>query len=73
MKATGTAETWAIRFMFPPHFLDCGTHQFRRIIWAVALRNPFTFAFQPGARLVINDVGQRTQEEINDDVAVWCM
>jgi glucose/arabinose dehydrogenase len=39
-------------------------------IWAVGLRNPFTFGFQPGTgRLFINDVGQNTWEEINDGVA----
>src|ERR1044071_5289404 len=37
-----------------------------RSIWALGLRNPFTFAFQPGTgRLFINDVGQDTWEEIN--------
>jgi glucose/arabinose dehydrogenase len=41
-----------------------------RAIWAVGLRNPFTFAFQPGtARLFINDVGASTWEEINNGVA----
>src|SRR3984893_7331863 len=41
-----------------------------RAIWAVGLRNPFTFAFQPGTtRLFINDVGQSTWEEINDGIA----
>ena len=41
-----------------------------RAIWAVGLRNPFTFAFQPGTtRLLINDVGQSTWEEINDGIA----
>jgi glucose/arabinose dehydrogenase len=41
-----------------------------RAIWALGLRNPFTFAFQPGTtRLFINDVGQSTWEEINDGVA----
>jgi glucose/arabinose dehydrogenase len=36
-------------------------------IWARGLRNPFTFAFQPGTgRMFINDVGQNTWEEIND-------
>ena len=35
-------------------------------VWAYGLRNPFTFAFQPGtARMHINDVGQNTWEEIN--------
>jgi len=37
-----------------------------RAIWALGLRNPFTFAFQPGTgRLHINDVGQDLWEEIN--------
>ncbi len=41
-----------------------------RAIWALGLRNPFTFAFQPNTtRLFINDVGQSTWEEINDGVA----
>jgi glucose/arabinose dehydrogenase len=37
-----------------------------RAIWARGLRNPFTFAVQPGSgRIHINDVGQNTWEEIN--------
>jgi glucose/arabinose dehydrogenase len=41
-----------------------------RAIWAYGLRNPFTFAFQPGTeRMFINDVGQATWEEINDGIA----
>jgi len=41
-----------------------------RSIWAFGLRNPFTFAFQPGTGLMfINDVGQNTWEEINDGIA----
>jgi glucose/arabinose dehydrogenase len=41
-----------------------------RAIWARGLRNPFTFAFQPGAgRMFINDVGDETWEEINEGVA----
>ncbi len=37
-----------------------------RAIWAVGLRNPFTFTFQQGTgRMHINDVGQNTWEEIN--------
>lgn len=39
-------------------------------IWALGLRNPYTFAFQPGTgRMFINDVGQNTYEEINDGIA----
>lgn len=41
-----------------------------RAIWARGLRNPFTFAFQPGTgRMFINDVGQDTWEEINEGAA----
>lgn len=41
-----------------------------RSIWALGLRNPFTFAFQPGTgRMFINNVGQSTFEEINDGIA----
>ncbi len=37
-----------------------------RLIWARGLRNPFTFAVQPGTGTIfINDVGQITWEEIN--------
>jgi glucose/arabinose dehydrogenase len=37
-----------------------------RAIWAVGLRNPFTFSFQQGTgRLHINDVGQSSTEEVN--------
>jgi len=39
-------------------------------IWALGLRNPFTFSFQRGTgRMFINDVGQSTWEEINDGIA----
>jgi glucose/arabinose dehydrogenase len=40
-----------------------------RAIWALGLRNPFTFAVHPrSGRLFINDVGQSTWEEINEGV-----
>jgi len=42
-----------------------------RSIWAFGLRNPFTFAFQPGTgRMFINDVGQSAWEEINEGIAL---
>lgn len=42
----------------------------RKAIWAMGLRNPFTFSFKPSAgRMFINDVGQSTWEEINDGIA----
>lgn len=41
-----------------------------RAIWAVGLRNPFTFGVQPGTgRILINDVGQGAWEEINEGAA----
>src|SRR5688572_5993540 len=41
-----------------------------RSIWALGLRNPFTFAVEPvSGSLHINDVGQSTWEEINLGVA----
>ena len=40
-----------------------------RTIWALGLRNPFNFAFQPGTgRMLLNDVGEVTWEEINDGI-----
>lgn len=46
------------------------TSGLNRAIWAVGLRNPFTFDFQPGTgRLFLNDVGQSAWEEINDGIA----
>ncbi len=41
-----------------------------RAIWALGLRNPFTFAFEAGTtRFYINDVGQNAWEEIDLGVA----
>ncbi len=50
-------------------FFTTATGQ-NRAIWALGLRNPFTFAFQPGSgRMFINDVGETTWEEINDGIS----
>jgi glucose/arabinose dehydrogenase len=41
-----------------------------RAIWAIGLRNPFTFAFDPVSGLMlVNDVGQSSWEEIDDGLA----
>src|SRR5207248_8483220 len=41
-----------------------------RALWALGLRNPFTFAVQPETgRLFINDVGQDRWEEIDEGFA----
>ena len=38
-----------------------------RAIWAYGLRNPFTFAVQPGTgRIFVNDIGEAGYEEINE-------
>ena len=50
-------------------FYNTATGQ-NRLIWALGLRNPFTFAVQPGTgRIFIDDVGQSTYEEIDDGAA----
>ena len=41
-----------------------------RAIWALGLRNPFSFAIQPStSKMFINDVGEGRWEEINRGVA----
>jgi glucose/arabinose dehydrogenase len=41
-----------------------------RVIWALGLRNPFSFAIQPHkGKVFINDVGEQTWEEINQGAA----
>lgn len=41
-----------------------------RAIWALGLRNPYTFNFQPGTgRIYINDVGEGSWEEVSDGSA----
>jgi glucose/arabinose dehydrogenase len=46
-----------------------GASGLNQAIWAMGLRNPFTFAVQPGSgRIFINDVGENTWEEINDGI-----
>ena len=41
-----------------------------RSIWALGLRNPFSFAVQPGTgRIFINDVGETRWEEVNEGFA----
>ena len=41
-----------------------------RAIWALGLRNPYTFSIKPvTGRMFINDVGQNTWEEIDDGMA----
>ncbi|MDP9418204.1 MAG: PQQ-dependent sugar dehydrogenase, partial [Actinomycetota bacterium] len=50
-------------------FIGRGATGDNRAIWAMGLRNPFTFGFSRGGRLHINDVGQSKWEEINRGIA----
>jgi glucose/arabinose dehydrogenase len=50
-------------------FVDAARGKYRAI-WALGLRNPFTFAVQPGTgRIFVNDVGQDAWEEVDEAVA----
>jgi PKD repeat protein len=50
----------------PPDNPFVGTSGARGEVWALGLRNPFTFAVEPGTgRIHINDVGENRWEEIN--------
>lgn len=50
-----------------PFYNAAGVTGNNRAIWALGLRNPFNFAFQPGTgRMYINDVGKDSYEEINE-------
>lgn len=47
-------------------FYDGDPNDWQGAIWALGLRNPFTFAFQPGTgTMYINEVGELAWEEIN--------
>jgi hypothetical protein len=55
----------------PPNPFDAQTTGKYRAIWAMGLRNPFTFSIRssgdPG--MFVNDVGQVTYEEVNEGLA----
>lgn len=53
--------------LIPPDNPFVGTPGARGEIWALGMRNPFTFAVQPQtARIFVNDVGGARFEEIDD-------
>jgi glucose/arabinose dehydrogenase len=53
-----------------PFYNDPSVTGPNKAIWALGLRNPFTFTFQNGTgRLLLNDVGNTTWEEVNDGIA----
>jgi glucose/arabinose dehydrogenase len=50
-------------------FFSTATGNFRAI-WALGLRNPYTFGIQPGTgRILINDVGADAWEEIDEGIS----
>ncbi|HTL97293.1 MAG TPA: PQQ-dependent sugar dehydrogenase, partial [Holophagaceae bacterium] len=55
-----------------PFYGDASFTGVYKLIWAAGLRNPFTFAVQPGTgRIFLNDVGSsppQAREEINDGI-----
>ena len=55
-----------------PFYSDATFTGVYKLIWAAGLRNPFTFAVQPGTgRIFVNDVGSsppQAREEINDGI-----
>jgi len=54
----------------PPDNPFVGIPGDRGEIWSYGLRNPFTFAIQPGTGLIlVDDVGENTWEEVNVGVA----
>ncbi|HXT22665.1 MAG TPA: PQQ-dependent sugar dehydrogenase [Thermoanaerobaculia bacterium] len=55
------------RFPNDNPFLGQTTGQMRAI-WALGLRNPFTFAFSPSGRMFVNDVGAGAFEEIDEGI-----
>jgi glucose/arabinose dehydrogenase len=51
---------------FPSDNPFVGTTGAHGAIWAYGLRNPYTFAIQPGTgRILVNDVGDKLYDEIN--------
>ncbi len=51
-------------------FYAAGATNQKKAVWALGLRNPFSFDVQPGTgKIYVNDVGQNTYEEINNATA----
>jgi glucose/arabinose dehydrogenase len=63
----GVRDDTTVGHIIPPDNPFVGTAQgINQLIYALGLRNPFTFAVQPGTgRIFIDDVGQDTWEEID--------
>src|SRR5262249_13981806 len=66
-----TRDDTAVGHLIPADNPFVGTATgINQLIYVLGLRNPFTFAVQPGTGTIfINDVGETTWEEINQSVA----
>jgi glucose/arabinose dehydrogenase len=67
-RGDAARDDTAIGHLIPPDNPFVGTAAgINQLIYALGLRNPFTFAVQPGTgRIFINDVGEVTWEEIDE-------
>jgi glucose/arabinose dehydrogenase len=70
-SGVATRDDTAVGHLIPSDNPFVGTATgINQLIYVLGLRNPFTFAVQPGAgRIFINDVGESTWEEIDDSIA----
>ena len=70
-SGVATRDDTAVGHLIPTDNPFVGTAPgINQLIYALGLRNPFTFAVQPGTGTIfINDVGETTWEEIDQSVA----
>ncbi|HJZ94192.1 MAG TPA: PQQ-dependent sugar dehydrogenase [Gemmataceae bacterium] len=70
-SSLATRDDTAVGHLIPADNPFVGTATgINQLIYVLGLRNPFTFAVQPGTgRIFINDVGEATWEEIDDSIA----
>jgi glucose/arabinose dehydrogenase len=70
-SGSATRDDTTVGHLIPPDNPFVGTATgINQLIYVLGLRNPYTFAVQPGTGTIfINDVGENTWEEINQSVA----
>lgn len=70
-QGIATRDDTTVGHLIPPDNPFVGTATgINQLIYVLGLRNPYTFAVQPGTGTIyINDVGENTWEEINQSVA----
>ena len=70
-SGVATRDDTAVGHLIPTDNPFVGTATgINQLIYVLGLRNPFTFAVQPGTgKIFINDVGEKTWEEIDQSIA----